>query len=194
MDSLSPTHLPPCLELNDETQIQVFKSTQTKSAIFWRFRYLCTIAHAMMNQGKYFQRILMHNVIPRWKLAHFEIRFCYKTLCLPTSPHFQWHFLKVCNLQSSTQGKQELSWYIQKTYGKFLVWCFLNWNGWNAMVLIQSAAASFCLKPDTFLPGLRNKEPWRWADCPDYINNYPDYLNNASSCPISAQCAPAQIK
>ena len=55
-------------------------------------------AHAMMNQGKYFQRILMHNVIPRWKLAHFEIRFCYKTLCLPTSPHFQWHFLKVCNL------------------------------------------------------------------------------------------------
>ena len=98
MDSLSSTHLPPCLELNDETQIQVFKSTQTKSAIFWRFRYLCTIAHAMMNQGKYFQRILMHNVIPRWKLAHFEIWFCYKTLCLPTSPHFQWHFLKVCNL------------------------------------------------------------------------------------------------
>ena len=126
MDSLSPTHLPPCLELNDETQIQVFKSTQTKSAIFWRFRYLCTIAHAMMNQGKYFQRILMHNVIPRWKLAHFEIRFCYKTLCLPTSPHFQWHFLKVCNLQSSTQGKQELSWYIQKSLENFLSDAFLT--------------------------------------------------------------------
>ena len=34
VDSLSPPHLPPCLELNDETQIQFFKSTQTKSAIF----------------------------------------------------------------------------------------------------------------------------------------------------------------
>ena len=33
VDSLSPPHLPPCLELNDETQIQFFKSTQTKSAI-----------------------------------------------------------------------------------------------------------------------------------------------------------------
>ena len=66
VDSLSPTHLPPCLELNDETQIQFFNSTQTKSAIFEDSDiYAHCTSHAMMNQGKYFQRVLMHNVIPR---------------------------------------------------------------------------------------------------------------------------------
>ena len=66
VDSLSPPHLPPCLELNDETQIQFFKSTQTKSAIFEDSDiYAHCTSHAMMNQSKYFHRVLMHNVIPR---------------------------------------------------------------------------------------------------------------------------------
>ena len=97
MDSLSPTHLPPCLELNDETQIQFFKPPKPKVQCF---EDSDIYAHCTCNDKsrQIFSTNLMHNVIPRWKLAHFEIRFCYKTLCLPTSPHFQWHFLKVCNL------------------------------------------------------------------------------------------------